>query len=150
VTIPSWSTTADSSCAMQFSSDFADCSNIMPVHGCLALEESDLTVTLVLLDGQSSGLGLLPDFHVQSLRVEAVRRSGMVDDWNLSHPRSKIEKGDYVVKVNQVEGDVNGMLDECSRSAVLEFRVRKKTVDVCAKSKKTRLSSSRATSCRVS
>ena len=84
-----------------------------------------VTVTLVMLQGTASGMGLRPDVKLQSLRVKEIRRRGMVDLWNRAHPRLKINRGDLIVKVNHVEGDWRRMLQECVTSDVLEFKVRK-------------------------
>ena len=60
------------------------------------------------------GIRMVPELAV--LRVELLQDRGAVAAWNLAHPERKVEKGDHIVQVNDLKGDLPLMVRECSRS----------------------------------
>jgi len=51
--------------------------------------------------------------------------TGVVTDWNQSHPKDEIKVGDRIVKVNGISGDAPSMLRELARTRELSFLVRR-------------------------
>lgn len=84
--------------------------------------------TLDCSGGLPIGIGIKMDITNTALSVEIIQEGGAAAKWNAGHPDRLIEPGHLIVKVNDKEGNLRAMVNECSRSKVLEFRVMKPKV----------------------
>lgn len=59
---------------------------------------------------QKFGVDVEIDDHLPKLRVRSVG-PGIVEDWNMQNPSSKVLPGNYISKVNEFEGDSMKLID---------------------------------------
>eukprot|EP00450_Noctiluca_scintillans_P001065 CAMPEP_0194495336 /NCGR_PEP_ID=MMETSP0253-20130528/12976_1 /TAXON_ID=2966 /ORGANISM="Noctiluca scintillans" /LENGTH=137 /DNA_ID=CAMNT_0039336583 /DNA_START=116 /DNA_END=529 /DNA_ORIENTATION=- len=81
--------------------------------------------TLDCSAGLPIGIGIKMDIANTALSVEIIQEGGAAAKWNAGHPDKLIEPGHLIVKVNDKEGNLRAMVNECSRSKCLEFKVMK-------------------------
>ena len=92
------------------------------VSGGNTVEERMYKVNLVKSGGQKLGLdvdymaerGVLPILEI---------KGGLAEQWNKNNPSRKMNRGDSVVEVNGVRGNVALMLERCKADATLELTV---------------------------
>jgi len=82
--------------------------------------------TLRKADGKSLGLNVNEDERV--LVVEGIRVDGAVDAWNRqcmggTCPGKVVKRGDKIIRVNDIENDPAGMLEECKEKRLLRLTI---------------------------
>mmetsp|Transcript_16073 Transcript_16073/g.34752 ORF Transcript_16073/g.34752 Transcript_16073/m.34752 type:complete len:257 (+) Transcript_16073:137-907(+) len=68
--------------------------------------------------------------HRSSLLVDGIE-TGLIQEWNQSHPTEEIKVGDLIVEVNGVVGDVSALMEECKRDTMLRLRLQRQAIMSC-------------------
>merc|ERR1712060_395361 len=90
-----------------------------------AQPEVDGEFQVVLDKSSGSPLGIdIVYWENNTLLVEGVV-GGLVQDWNYRYPRLGIRRGDVVLEVNGVKGDMHRLVDECTKRSVLKLTLRR-------------------------
>eukprot|EP00913_Durusdinium_trenchii_P034261 g32060.t4 len=83
--------------------------------------EKERLYTVKLTKSGDRKLGLDVDFMAERKVLPIMTVTGGVAEiWNQEHPELQISKGDSILKVNGVTGDVAAMLDRCKTDMELE------------------------------
>lgn len=89
------------------------------------LHPSDFIVDLALKDGEKTRLGLDIFFaHPKYLKILKVH-SGLIKDWNLLHPDTQVEAGDYFIEVNGCSGSPFKLMEQIAQGNKWRITVRK-------------------------
>jgi len=57
----------------------------------------------------------------KALRILSVDNQGFVSEWNATHKTREVRAGDYIVEVNGIVGDIEGMSDAMASDEPLEL-----------------------------
>lgn len=96
------------------------------LHGEGLDENGEFRVMLDRTRGVPLGIDIIY-WEDNTLLVEAVI-GGLVQDWNRRHPKLRVRRGDVVVEVNGVMGDMHRLVDECTKNNVLWMTLRRPKV----------------------
>lgn len=84
--------------------------------------EKERVYSVKLTKAGDMKLGLDVDFMAErSVLPIMTVTGGVAESWNQEHPELSISKGDSILEVNGVSGDVAGMLDRCKTDVELEL-----------------------------
>eukprot|EP00434_Breviolum_minutum_P006695 symbB.v1.2.005910.t2/scaffold347.1/size224350/5 len=78
----------------------------------------------IFLVKSSNTLGIDVDLmDGRAMLVQAVRETGLVSEWNRTHPSLAVRQHDRIVKVNGIEGNTDLMAQKCREDSHLQLTV---------------------------
>lgn len=92
----------------------------------LEIENPLYTVDLDRTKGTRLGLKLEVQVATRSLFIKEVV-GGLAFSFNAQQQKNKVKPGDRIVRVNNIEGDANLMLDECKKCQALQLELHRGT-----------------------
>jgi len=88
------------------------------------IENPEYTIMLDRSKGTRLGLKLDVQVSTRSLYIKEVV-GGLAFAWNSTHLDEKVRPGDRIIRINKVEGDAHGLMDECKKTQALEIELRR-------------------------
>lgn len=77
-------------------------------------------VTIEKVAGKVVGLGI-DELGPKGIRIRAVRKDGLVEEWNTGNPDQMVHENDFIVAVNGVAGHSDQMMAELKASSALRL-----------------------------
>merc|ERR1712217_899243 len=85
-------------------------------------DEEEFDITLDRSEGDRLGMDV-DHLDEERLCIAEIEQGGLLWQWNQDHPDNPVKKGDCIIEVNQVRGDVSQLVNECTKEVVLQVKL---------------------------